>query len=174
MFWKMLGVNLDHPVVDFTSKQPKISGKSCRERDWHRAVRRSERPPRSTKAEVINWWSADNFAFGLNNSCIVGTNIFVWMPSLCFTYSHLSNKREVTLTDFETLHPPQKINPPSTFIDFLDFPPSTPRLLDLCTSFFQKFHPPRLFQAPRLAIWQLLHPLHVYSKLHVYKWDESN
>ena len=55
-----------------------------RERDWHRAVRRSERPPRSTKAEVINWWSADNFAFELNNSCIVGTNIFVWMPSLCF------------------------------------------------------------------------------------------
>ena len=89
MFWKMLGVNLDHPVVDFASKQPKISGKSCRERDWHRAVRRSERPPRSTKAEVINWWSADNFAFELNNSCIVGTNIFVWMPSLFFTYKVL-------------------------------------------------------------------------------------
>ena len=30
-------------------------------------------------------------------------------------HSHLSNKREVTLTDFE------KKNPPSTFIDFLDF-----------------------------------------------------
>ena len=95
MFLKMLGVNLDHPVVDFTSKQPKISGKSCRERDWHRAVRRSERPPRSTKAEVINWWSADNFAFGLNNSCIVGTNIFVWMPSLCFTYKVVYHSPEV-------------------------------------------------------------------------------
>ena len=59
------------------------------QRDWHRAVRRSERPPRSTKAEVINWWSADNFAFELNNSCIVGTNIFVWMPSLFFTYKVL-------------------------------------------------------------------------------------
>ena len=33
-------------------------------------------------------------------------------------YSHLSNKREVTLTDFEKFHPPQK-NPPSTFIDFI-------------------------------------------------------
>ena len=32
-----------------------------------------------------------------------------------------------------------KKNPPSTFIDFLDFfPPSTPRLLQVCTSFFQK------------------------------------
>ena len=33
-------------------------------------------------------------------------------------YSHLSNKREVTLTDFEKFHPPQK-NHPSTFIDFI-------------------------------------------------------
>jgi hypothetical protein len=27
------------------------------------------------------------------------------------TYSHLSIKREVTLTDFEKLHPPQKKSP---------------------------------------------------------------
>ena len=33
-------------------------------------------------------------------------------------YSHLSNNREVTLTDFEKFPPPQK-NPPSTFIDFI-------------------------------------------------------
>ena len=52
-----------------------------------------------------------------------------------------------------------KIHPPRLSISEI-FPPSTPRLLDLCTSFFQKVHPPRLFQAPRLAIWQLL--LHVY------------
>ena len=83
-------------------------------------------------------------------------------------YSHLSNKRDVTLTDFEKFHPTQIKNPPYTFIDFLVFPPSTPRLLDLCTSFFQKIHPPRLFQPPRLVIWQLLHPLHVYSNLHAY------
>ena len=56
------------------------------------------------------------------------------------------------------------------------FPPSTPRLLHLCTSFFPKnptlhvysnLHvywfcnfctPPRLFQPPCLVIWQLLHP----------------
>ena len=36
-------------------------------------------------------------------------------------YSHLSNKREVTLTDFERkIHPPRTFQP-STFIDFLDF-----------------------------------------------------
>ena len=28
---------------------------------------------------------------------------------------------EPTLTDFEKFHPPQNKNPPSTFIDFLDF-----------------------------------------------------
>ena len=49
-------------------------------------------------------------------------------------------------TDFEKFHPPQNKNPPSTFIDFLDFfPPSTPRLLDLCTSLFL-FQPPRLLK----------------------------
>ena len=36
-------------------------------------------------------------------------------------YSHLSNKRDVTLTDFEKFHPTQIKNPPYTFIDFLDF-----------------------------------------------------
>ena len=64
---------------------------------------------------------------------------------------------EPTLTDFEKFHSPQNKNPPST-----------PRLLDLCTSFFQKIPPStfvpnsifsylatfppaqRLFQPPRL------------------------
>ena len=53
------------------------------------------------------------------------------------------------------------------------FPPSTPRLLELWVYVFQKLHPPRLFQLPRLVIWQLLYPLHVYSNLHVYQRDES-
>ena len=36
---------------------------------------------------------------------------------VCFTYSHFSNKREVTLTDFEKFHPPQKkIHPPRLLI----------------------------------------------------------
>jgi len=36
-------------------------------------------------------------------------------------YSHLSNKRGVTLIDFEKkIHPPRTF-PPSMFIDFLDF-----------------------------------------------------
>ena len=34
-------------------------------------------------------------------------------------YSHLSNKREVTLTDFDKISPSTKKNPPSTFIDFI-------------------------------------------------------
>ena len=55
---------------------------------------------------------------------------------LSYKHSHLPNKREVTLTDLE------KKNPPSTFIDFLNFPPSTPRLLQyVLDSFFQKIPP---------------------------------
>ena len=67
-----------------------------------------------------------------------------------YLYSHLSNKREVTLTDFEKFHPPQK-NPPSTFIDFLDFfhPPLHVYCIYVLV-FSKKSHPPRLFQPPRL------------------------
>ena len=36
-------------------------------------------------------------------------------------YSHLSNKRDVTLTDFEKFHPTQIKNPSYTLIDLLDF-----------------------------------------------------
>ena len=50
----------------------------------------------------------------------------------------------------QKIHPPRK-NPPSTFIDFS-----------------KKFQPPRLFPPPRLVILHFLHPLHVYSNLHVY------
>ena len=65
-------------------------------------------------------------------------------------------------------HPPQKKSP-STFIDFLDFfhPPLHVYCMYVLV-FSKKSHPPRLFQPPRLVIWQLLHPLHVYSNLHVY------
>ena len=34
-------------------------------------------------------------------------------------YSHLSIKRDVTLTDFGKFHPAQNKNPPCTFIDFI-------------------------------------------------------
>ena len=64
--------------------------------------------------------------------------------------SLFSNKREVTLTDFEKFHLPQK-NLPSTFIDFLDF--FHPALHVYCIYvlvFSKKSHPPRLFQPPRL------------------------
>ena len=35
------------------------------------------------------------------------------------SYSHLSNKRDVTLTDFGKFHPAQNKNPPCRFIDFI-------------------------------------------------------
>ena len=76
------------------------------------------------------------------------SGLWMFFPDEDKLYSHLSNKREVTLTDFEKkIHPPRTF-PPSTIIDFLDFfPPSTPHLLHLCTSFFsKKSHPPCLFQ----------------------------
>ena len=58
-----------------------------------------------------------------------------------FIYSHLSNKREVTLTNFEKFHLHKKTTlHVYWFLRF--FPPSTPRLLHLCTT--------RLFQPPRL------------------------
>ena len=56
-------------------------------------------------------------------------------------YSHLSNKCEVTLTDFEKFHPPQKKSTLHVYWFLRFFPPSTPRLLPLCTSFFQKISP---------------------------------
>ena len=89
-------------------------------------------------------------------------------------YSHLSNKRGVTLIDFEKkIHPPRTF-PPSTFIDFLDFfhPPLHVYCIYVLV-FSKKSHPPRLFQPPRLLILQLLHSLHVYSNLHGYQRDES-
>ena len=84
-------------------------------------------------------------------------------------YSHLSNKRGVTLIDFEKkIHPPRTFLP-STFIDFLDFfhPPLNVYCIYILV-FSRKSHPPRLFQPPRLLILQLLHPLHDYSNLHGY------
>ena len=81
-------------------------------------------------------------------------------------YSHLSNKRGVTLIDFEKKFHPPRTFPPSTFIDFLDF--FHPPLLVYCIyvlDFSKNSHPPRLFQTLHLLILQLLHPLHVYSNL---------
>ena len=37
-------------------------------------------------------------------------------------YSHLSNKREVTLADLEKFHPPQKNPPPRLLISLQNFP----------------------------------------------------
>ena len=53
------------------------------------------------------------------------------------TYSHLSNKRDVTLTNFEKFHPTQNKNPPYTFIDFLEFSTlhKSRGMLKICESF---------------------------------------
>ena len=57
------------------------------------------------------------------NSILILRNSIHTMYLFYFTsmYSHLYNKREVTLTDFEKFHPTQIKNPPYMFIDFLDF-----------------------------------------------------
>ena len=69
-------------------------------------------------------------------------------------YSHLSNKREVTLTDFE-----KKIHPPCLLISKI-FSTLQPLFIAVKILVFpKKSHP------PRLLILQLLHPLHVYSNL---------
>ena len=61
--------------------------------------------------------------------------VFSWYLQ---TISHLTLisliNVEPTLTDFEKFHPPQKKNPPSTFIDLTNI-----------------FQPPRLFQPPRFS-----------------------
>ena len=51
-------------------------------------------------------WHLNSFDFF--NSCEPSNN-----------YYHLSNKREVTLTDFGKFHPAQNKNPPCMFIDFI-------------------------------------------------------
>ena len=57
------------------------------------------------------------------------------MKGIFDAYSHLSNKHEVTLTDFEKFRPPEKISPStgytktSIFIDFATFA-SPPRLFE--------------------------------------------
>ena len=67
-------------------------------------------------------------------------------------YSHLSNKHEVMLTDFEKkIHHPCTF-PPSTFIDFLDF-----------------FHPPLLIYCIHVLVFFPKNSnLQVYSNLLVY------
>ena len=44
-----------------------------------------------------------------------------WWQICSTDYSHLSNKREVTLTDFEKFHPPQKNPPPRLLISLQNF-----------------------------------------------------
>ena len=56
------------------------------------------------------WWINSVMGEGADVSC-----------ERPLAYSHLSNKRDVTLTDFEKFHPTQNKNPPYMFIDFLDF-----------------------------------------------------
>ena len=48
---------------------------------------------------------------------------------------------ESTLTDFEKFHPPQKKSILHVYWFLRFFPPSTPRLLELCISFFHKIPP---------------------------------
>ena len=106
-------------------------------------------------------------------------------------YSHLSYKLEVTLIDFE------KKNPPSTHIYNIHvywflrfFPSSTPRLLHLCISFFQKIasstffptstfidiatfaSPPPLFQPPWLRD-ESTHICENYNHIRISHWHHT-
>ena len=84
-------------------------------------------------------------------------------------YSHLSNKREVTITDFE-----KKFHPPHLLISYIFSTLLSLFIAVMYQFFFQRnSHPPRLFQPPRLLILQLLHPLHVQFNLQGYQRDES-
>ena len=49
----------------------------------------------------------------------------IWSKKFCSKHSTLISliNVESKLTDFEKFHPPQNKNPPSTFIEFLDFSP---------------------------------------------------
>jgi hypothetical protein len=73
--------------------------------------------------------------------------MYQYLEQLTFHYSRLSNKHEVRLTEFEKLHPPQKKNPPSTFIDFLDFFTLHSSFIRVMYILFctKKTHPPLLF-----------------------------
>ena len=94
------------------------------------------------------------------NYCSFATRYVVSLISL------INVKSRLLISKNSTLH---KNNPPSTFIDVLDFfhPPLHVYCIYILV-FSKKSHPPRLFQPPRLLILQLLHPLHVYSNLHGY------
>ena len=88
------------------------------------------------------------------------------MTTLYTLISLINVKSRLPILKNSTLH---KKNPPSTFIDFLDFfhPPLHVYCIYVLV-FSKKSHPPRLFQPPRLLILQLLHPLYIYSNLHGY------
>ena len=57
---------------------------------------------------------------GIYVSFALMPQIAVWEENRGLTLISLINV-EPTLTDFEKFHPPQSKNPPSTFIEFLDF-----------------------------------------------------
>ena len=72
--------------------------------------------------------------------------VFAKLFAYCFTkYSHLSNKREFTLTDFE-----KKIHPPRLFISQIYSTLHSSFIAFMYYFFSKKSHPPRLFQPPQL------------------------
>ena len=105
-------------------------------------------------------------------SNILLSEYFIQISYKLGMYSHLSNKRRDMLIDFDFFRP-------STFIDFLDFfPPSNPRLLQLCTSFFT-FIPTSLFIkfrnfcTPSTFILVLMRVLHKISDIHWHSIQEK-
>ena len=81
-------------------------------------------PNNNVQKNDINTESVNKYASMADTEVLI-ENI-VWT-----VYSHLSNKREVKLTDFEKLPPPQKKSTLHVYWFLRCFPPSTPRLLEL-------------------------------------------
>ena len=71
------------------------------------------------------------------------TKIWSNQENIRFINTYLINVGP-TLTDFEKFHPPQKKSTLHVYWFLRFFPPSTPRLLELCISFFHKI-PPSMF-----------------------------
>ena len=65
------------------------------------------------------------FTLGRNSFCVrFVTQLQIWKTSIktrCFTYSHLSNEHDVTLTDLGKFHPAQNKNAPCSWFHYKTF-----------------------------------------------------
>ena len=89
------------------------------------------------------WFRHLAFTMGVTGGSVPGLSIR-GIFNFALSYSYLSNKRDVTLTDFEKFHPLQKKSPLhiSWFLRFFFHPPLRVYCIYVLV-FSKKFHPPR-------------------------------